>query len=299
MKCLVTGGAGFIGGHVVDALLKENHEVLVIDDCSSTANDKFHFVSGAQYHNHDIRNYDLIEPHFSNVDWVFHLAAKSRIQPTINNPTETCEVNFSGTCNILEASRKNKVKRVVFSSTSSIYGLKNTPPLKEDMPTDCLNPYSVSKLAAESLCKMYYTLYGLKTVTLRYFNVFGPREPKRGEYAPVVGLFMRQKKNKDPLTVVGDGSQTRDFTHVKDVVNANLLAAKSKNKKCFGEIFNVGTGKRMSILKLAKIINSPYSHIEERKGEAKDTEADISKTKKFLNWEPKEDIKKYIKEISK
>ena len=299
MKYLVTGGCGFIGGHLVEKLMSQKgNSVVVIDDCSSTANDRFHFVNGAEYHNHDISNYNLIEPLFKKVNCVFHLAAKSRIQPTIDNPTETANVNFTGTCNVLESARKNKVKRVVFSSTSSIYGLKNKPPLKETMKTDCLNPYSVSKFAAENLCKMYYDLYGLETVILRYFNVFGEREPTKGEYAPIVGLFLRQKLNNEKLTIVGDGLQTRDFTHVQDVVAANLAAHKCRKKKALGEVFNVGSGNNISILELAKMINFPYIHIEERKGEAKDTLADISKTKKILNWEPTKSIKQYIKEKS-
>ena len=168
-KCIVTGGAGFIGSHIVDKLINEGFQVIVIDNESATAHESFYKNKEATYYKLDIKNYNDIEPLFKNIKYVFHLAAESRIQPTIENPTEACMVNFIGTANILEASRKYGVKRVMYSSTSSAYGLTNTPPLTENMKTDCLNPYSVSKVAAENLCKMYFTLYGVETIIFRYF----------------------------------------------------------------------------------------------------------------------------------
>jgi len=293
-KCIVTGGAGFIGSHIVDKLISKGYEVLVIDDESATAHEKFNKNTGATYHKLDIRNYEEIEPLFESVDYVFHLAAESRIQPTIENPVEACMVNFIGTVNVLQASHKNNVKRVMYSSTSSAYGLSNTPPLKEDMKRDCLNPYSVSKVAAEDLCKMYYTLYGLETVIFRYFNVYGEREPVKGQYAPVIGLFLRQKKNRESMTIVGDGLQSRDFTHVKDVVEANMSASQCENKKILGNVLNIGSGQRYTILELVKLIGGEYKFIPARDGEAKTSLADITLAKNLLGWKPQHTLSSYI-----
>ena len=292
-KALVTGGCGFIGSHLVDRLVRQGVQVEIVDDLSASENEAFYynetqFPGSATYHKTNILNKAQLEGIFSsfNPDAVFHLAAKARIQRAIKNPIETCEVNFQGTCNILELSRKYEVSRVMFSSTSSIYGLKNSCPLNEDMPRDCLNPYSVSKSAAEDLCKMYHDLYGLKTVIFRYFNVFGERQPLKGDYAPVVGLFYRQKASGVPMTIVGDGLQTRDFTYVKDVVEANMLAATSSNEKIFGEVFNVGSGESTSVLQISEMIGGEASFLPERKGEARETLADISKIRNFLFFSP-------------
>ena len=293
-KCIVTGGAGFIGSHIVDKLISMGFEVLVIDDESATAHEKFNKNRKASYYKIDIRNYELIEPLFKDVNYVFHLAAESRIQPTIDNPVEACMVNFIGTINVLQASHKNKVKRVMYSSTSSAYGLKNTPPLKETMQRDCLNPYSVSKVGAEDLCKMYYTLYGLETVIFRYFNVYGEREPIKGQYAPVIGLFLRQKKNGEPMTIVGDGLQSRDFTYVKDVVNANILASTCENEKVLGKVLNIGSGEKYTIKELVEIIGGEYKFIPSREGEARTSLADISRAKDLLGWVPQHKLPSYL-----
>ena len=295
MKHLVTGGAGFIGSHIVDALLDLGHEVVVIDNESADSNEKFYWNSSAENHKVDILDYETIEPLFSGVHTVFHLAAESRIQPAIKNPLHAAKVNFLGTCNVLQCAREKGCDRVVYSSTSSGYGLKNKVPLKEDMDRDCLNPYSVTKCGGEDLCKMYYSLYGLKTVIFRYFNVYGPRQPIRGEYAPVIGLFMRQSKDGIPMTIVGDGSQTRDFTNVFDVVQANLLAMKS-SQEVFGEIYNIGSGKRFSIMEVAKMIGTDWVNISPRIGEATDSLADISKAKSKLGYSPEKDLAKWIRD---
>ena len=295
MKHLVTGGAGFIGSHIVDALLDLGHEVVVIDNESADSNEKFYWNSSAENHKVDILDYETIEPLFSGVHTVFHLAAESRIQPAIKNPLHAAKVNFLGTCNVLQCAREKGCDRVVYSSTSSGYGLKNKVPLKEDMDRDCLNPYSVTKCGGEDLCKMYYSLYGLKTVIFRYFNVYGPRQPIRGEYAPVIGLFMRQSKDGIPMTIVGDGSQTRDFTNVFDVVQANLLAMKS-SQEVFGEIYNIGSGKRFSIMEVAKMIGTDWVNIAPRIGEATDSLADISKAKSKLGYSPEKDLGKWIRD---
>jgi UDP-glucose 4-epimerase len=300
MKCLVTGGAGFIGSNLVDTLISQNHEVTVIDNESSDAHDQFYWNPIANNYKYNICDYTMCSDVFKrhNPDVVFHIAAEARIQPCIEDPLKAVESNMVGTATILELSRRYKVKRVMYSSTSSAYGLKNSCPLSEDMPNDCLNPYSVSKVAGEELCKMYSSLYGLETVIFRYFNVYGERQPIKGQYAPVIGIFQRQKKEGNPLTIVGDGEQRRDFTHVSDVVNANILAATNifpkwiiKNSEHtlykFGQTYNVGTGINYSVNEIAKIIGGTTKNIPPRMGESRITLANISKIKKELNWEPK------------
>jgi UDP-glucose 4-epimerase len=196
----------------------------------------------------------------------------------------------------LSLCKKYNVKRLVLSTTSAIYGLKNTGHLNEDMPPDCLNAYSLSKYNAEQACKLYSSMYGVDTVGLRYFNVYGPNQPKKGPYAPVIGIFTRQKEENQNLTVVGNGEQTRDYVHVHDVVRANLLATTHK-ENFFGEIFNVGTGKNYSVKWIAKRIQpdeTKISYIPPRQGESQDTIADISKIKKILGWKAEIALENYI-----
>ena len=200
-KAIVTGGAGFIGSHIVEHLLSVGWYVKVIDNESSESHDKFYWNKKTENHQEDICDYESIRPLFDGVDVVFHLAAESRIQPTLDNPILATEVNTVGTCTILQCAKEAGVKRVVYSSTSASYGLKNEIPNVESMPNDCLNPYSVSKVAGEEFCKMYTNLFGLETVVLRYFNVYGERQPLRGQYAPVIGIFKRQKNNNESLTI--------------------------------------------------------------------------------------------------
>jgi UDP-glucose 4-epimerase len=294
MKSIVTGGAGFIGSHIVDKLCELGHEVIVIDNESATSHENFWYNSSAKYYKNDISDYCGIRHLFEGVDYVFHLAAESRIQPAIQNPLLCFNTNAYGTGVVLQCAREAKVKRVIYSSTSSAYGLKNTLPLTETMPNDCLNPYSVAKTAGEEMCKMYSKLFGLETVIFRYFNVYGPREPLKGPYAPVVGLFIRQAKAGEPLTIVGDGLQRRDFTHVSDVVDANILAM-GEYKNISGETFNIGTGKNYSILELAKMISSLIKFIPPRPAESRETLANNDKAKNMLGWNPVKDIKQYLK----
>jgi UDP-glucose 4-epimerase len=300
MKCLVTGGCGFIGSHLVDRLVEMGHQVVVVDNESSTANETFHYNKLAVYFMYDIADYTAIRPLMKDVDYVFHLAAESRIMNTIDNPLLCFNTNIYGTGVVLQAAREAGVKKVIYSSTSSAYGLLNSPPQEEKMIEDCLNPYSVSKVAGEKMCKMYTDLFGLKTIVFRYFNVYGPREPIKGPYAPVVGLFMRQHRAGDILTITGDGKQRRDFVHVNDVVEANiramLYAPKEMEKDYHGELFNIGSGKSYSVLELAKMIDGRYAFIDARPGEAKETLADIKKASRILKWAPKEDLIQYVKE---
>tara|TARA_X000001388_G_scaffold65391_1_gene51867 strand:- start:825 stop:1724 length:900 start_codon:yes stop_codon:yes gene_type:complete len=292
---LVTGGSGFIGSHVVDKLIKIGHEVRVIDDLSAQENEEFYYNEDAAYSKKDISKDDCSSI-FNSVDYVFHLAARSRIQPTIGSPNECFEVNVVGTQRVLEWSRLNGIKRVVYSGTSSLYGKHNSIPFQPNMPADCLNPYSMSKWMGEQVCKLYNQLYGVPSITLRYFNVYGPREPIKGKYAPVIGLFKRQNKNKQPMTIVAPGTQRRDFTYIDDVVEANICAMNSEVDKIPFGIYNVGTGKNYSMFQLAELIHPApeISFIPERPAEVMETLADITETVKDLSWMPKHSLENKI-----
>jgi UDP-glucose 4-epimerase len=295
MKCLVTGGAGFIGSNIVDKLLELGHEVVVIDNESSDAHHAFYWNALSDNYKLDVCDYDKIRPLFDGVDYVFHLAAEARIQPAIINPLKAVKTNTLGTATVLQCAREANVKRVVYSSTSAGYG-KNDIPNVETQPDDCLNPYSVSKVSGEKLCSMYYELFNLETIILRYFNVYGPREPMKGQYAPVIGIFKRQKNSKEPLTIVGNGEQRRDFTHVFDVVNANILAATTKlSSEVLGTVFNIGTGTNYSINEISKFYDHDSVNVSPRPGESKETLANNSKAVKFLSWQPKEKLNEYFK----
>jgi len=300
MKALVTGGAGFIGSNLVDKLLELDWEVVVIDNESSECNGEFYWNESAFNVKFDIADYTNTRPLYNDVDVVFHLAAEARIQPAIENPIRAVTTNCVGTCTVLQCAREAGVKRVIYSSTSSAYG-RNEPPCIETMTEDCLNPYSVSKVAGEKLCKMYYELYGLETIIFRYFNVYGERQPLKGHYAPVIGLFLRQAEDGEPLTIVGDGEQRRDFTHVSDVVNANIMASCSKYSKgttadprTFGQVYNVGTGKNHSVNEIANMISDNQVNIAARPGESRETLADNKKIFYTFGWKPKVSIDTWI-----
>lgn len=294
MKCLVTGGAGFIGSNLVDKLLELGHEVIVIDNEFSDAHEHFYWNDKAQNYKYDIANYEATRPLYDGVDYVFHLAAEARIQPAILNPIEAVRINAVGTCTVLQCSREAGVKRVMYSSTSSAYG-KNEPPNIETQYEDCLNPYSVSKVAGEKLCKMYTELYGLPTVIFRYFNVYGERQPLRGQYAPVIGIFLRQRAAGEPLTIIGDGNQRRDFTYVGDIVSANIMAAISNpDSEAFGQVYNVGTGNNYSINQVARMISNNTTNITPRPGETRLSLANNQKIRKTFGWEPKMKLQDWI-----
>ena len=294
MKSLVTGGAGFIGSNLVDRLLRLGHEVTVIDNEFSDAHDQFYWNENSSNYKYDIRDYQNTRPLYDDVDYVFHLAAEARIQPAILNPIEAVSINAVGTCTVLQCAREAGVKRVMYSSTSSAYGF-NTPPNVETQVDDCLNPYSVSKVSGEKLCKMYTDLYGLDTVIFRYFNVYGERQPLRGQYAPLIGIFMRQKNAGEPLTIVGDGEQCRDFTHVSDVVNANIMAAISNPEpEAFGQVYNVGTSTNYSVNQVADMISENTTNIPPRIGETKISLANNTKMKKTFDWRPEVSLSDWI-----
>jgi len=293
MISLVTGGAGFIGSNLVDYLLEQGHNVVCIDN-ESANNEKFHWNDKAWNVNADITDYRTMKNAFTNVDYVFHLAAESRLQSAIQNPIEAVQKNCVGTTIMLQCAREAGVKRFVYSSTSSGYG-NNPYPNIETQPDDCLNPYSASKIAGEKFCKMYTDLYGLETITLRYFNVFGERSPARGQYAPVIGIFQRQRDAGESLTIVGDGSQRRDFIHVKDVARANYLAATVPLKGNEGEVFNVGSANPYSIQQIADSISDNQTYIPKRSGEMETTFADITKIGEVMGWKPKINVLEWIK----
>ena len=289
---LVTGAAGFIGSNLVDYLLKHGHSVVCVDN-ESANNEKFHWSDKTINVSADITDYKGMKNIMTNVDYVFHLAAESRLQPSIENPIQAVQKNCVGTTVMLQCAREAGVKRFVYSSTSSGYG-NNPYPNVETQPDDCLNPYSASKVSGEKFCKMYTDLYGLETVVLRYFNVFGDRSPQRGQYAPVIGIFQRQRDAGEPLTIVGDGSQRRDFVHVEDVARANYLAAILPLKGHEGEVFNVGTGSAYSIQQIADAISDDQVYIDKRTGEMETTFADITKIGEVIGWKPEIDVIDWI-----
>jgi UDP-glucose 4-epimerase len=295
MKSLVTGGAGFIGSHIVDQLLELGHEIIVIDNEYSD-NDHFNWNAKTQNYKYDIADYESTRELYEGVDYVFHTAAEARIGPSIENPINAMYINALGTCTVLQCAREAGVKRVMYSSTSAAYGL-NPSPNVETQPDDCLNPYSVSKVSGEKLCKMYTDLYGLPTIVFRYFNVYGPRAPRKGQYAPVTGIFLRQKESGEPLTIVGDGNQQRDFVHVGDVANANITAAIADiDSEYYGQVFNVGTGINFSIKKIASLISNELIHLPPRPGEARTSLAINTKLKNVFGWEPKIKLEDWIME---
>ena len=294
VKSLVTGGAGFIGSNLVDKLIDLGHEVIVIDNEYSDVHENFYWNEKAKNYKFDIRDYENTRPLYDDVDYVFHLAAEARIQPAILNPIEAVSINSVGTCTVLQCARESGVKKVIYSSTSSAYGM-NPFPNVETQSDDCLNPYSVSKVNGEKLCSMYTKLFGLKTIILRYFNVYGNRHPLRGQYAPVVGIFLRQKNNNEPLTIVGDGEQRRDFTNVLDVVDANIrLAIIDVDNNFYGNVYNVGTGINHSINQVANLISDNQIHIPERIGESRITLANNNKIEEVFGWTPNIKLEDWI-----
>jgi len=295
MKSLVTGGAGFIGSNLVETLLGVGHTVVCVDNESSDAHDKPYWNNNSINIRGDIRDYALMSSAMKDVDFVFHLAAEARIQPAIENPINAVSVNDLGTATVLQCARENQIKKFMFSSTSAAYGRNNSPNVETQQP-DALNPYSVTKLNGENLCKMYTELFGLRTVIFRYFNVYGPRQPVRGQYAPVLGIFKRQKDAGEELTIVGDGNQRRDFVHVEDVARANVMAALGDpSGDVYGEVYNVGTGKNFSVNEIAEMFQHPKTYIAPRPGEARVSLANNQKIRNTFGWSPTHDLENWVK----
>ena len=279
MNILVTGGAGFIGSNLVDRLIEQGHAVTCLD-----INPHGYWNESAKNYIGDICNHTLVYDLMKDIDYVFHLAADVRIQDAILNPIHCYETNVLGTVNLLEAARNNNVKNFVFSSTSAVYKCDHMVQGEDSKLLVTLNPYASSKYSGENLCRMYSKLYGLHTTILRYFNVYGNRQHDTGQYAPVLGVFTKQKQQGIPLTVTGDGSQRRDFVNVLDVVRANISAA--ENNKTSAEVYNIGSGNNYSIDEIARMVSSDIVYVPERLGEVHCTKAIIVKAKVKLNWEP-------------
>ena len=295
MKFLVTGGAGFIGSHIVDALVTSGDKVCVLDDLSSGKRenlkgvaDKIEFIEG------DIRDKDVVNRVMQGVDHVLHQAALRSVPKSLGNPKLYNDVNINGTLNILEAAKESKVKRVVFASSSSIYGETDKLPEKESFYPLLISPYALTKLAGEYYCRIFSEIYGLETASLRYFNVFGPRQSLENQYAVVIPKFITCMLKDENPPIHGDGKQTRDFTYVENVVQANIKAATAPDIKC--EVLNVACGKNYSVLDIVKYANKILKKDIKpeftplRPGDVRDTLADIKKARKIMQFDPEIDF---------
>lgn len=285
-KCLVTGGAGFIGSHLVDRLMADGHEVIVIDNLATGRLDNLAQHEGqARFtlETLEISEFDAIAPHFAGVDWVFHLAALADIVPSIQQPLDYHRANVDGTAKVAEAARTNGVRRFVYAASSSCYGIPRVFPTPETAEPDLQYPYALTKYLGEQIVLHWAQTYGLPSVSLRLFNVFGPRSRTSGAYGAVFGVFLAQKLAGRPFTVVGDGTQTRDFTYVSDVVEALLAAARSDR---VGEVYNVGSSGHYSVNYLVDLLGGDKVYIPKRPGEPDCTFAETSKIREQLGWRP-------------
>lgn len=291
-KVLVTGGAGFIGSNLVDTLLDKGYDVSIIDDFSTGKRDNVNpkaTLYEVALHKATI---DELSNILNRIEVVYHTAALARVQPSIKDPVRYNEANVTSTVNLLTACVAANVKRVVYSASSSAYGNASQFPTPETHPTDSLSPYGLQKYIGELYCKMFSKVYNIDTVCLRYFNVYGERMNFEGAYKTVIGVFAEQKKNNKPLTITNDGNQKRDFTYVKDVVSANILAGESK-ESFVGEVFNIGNGNNISVNEVADMIGGEKVYGESRL-EPFETLADNTKAKTILGWETTGDLKEFI-----
>ena len=293
MKYVVVGGAGFIGSNIVDKLVEQNHEVVIIDNLSTGKMENVNPKASVEYI--DISNVNecpnMVEI-MSGADALFLLAAKARVQPSIENPVEYETNNTIGTLNVLKCASDAGVRRVVYSASSSAYGDTEKLPSVESDPINPLSPYGAQKYYGEVMCKMFSEVYGLETVSLRYFNIYGERQNVGGAYAMVIGIFVDQLLNGKPMTIRGDGEQRRDFTYVGDVVNANILASQSENVGN-GEVINIGNGDNRSINDIADMIGGERIH-REPVIEPKETLADNSLAEELLGWKPTQNIEDWV-----
>ena len=297
MKALITGGAGFIGSHLVDLLLREGHDIKVLDNFSTGRIQNIkHVNKEIELINCDLAYSGKWEEHFKNIDWVFHLASLADIVPSIKDPKSYFQSNVNATFNVLQASHRNDVNRFIYTASSSCYGIPKIYPTPETASINPQYPYALTKRLGEELVMHWAQIYKLPAISLRLFNVYGPRSRTSGTYGAVFGVFLAQKLAGEPFTVVGDGTQTRDFTYVTDVAKALLIAACSKIS---GNCFNVGSGETVSINQLVELLGGDKVFIPKRPGEPDSTFADISLIKKYLNWYPKISIKKGVEEILK
>ncbi len=299
MKALVTGGAGFIGSHLVDRLLEKGYQVKIIDNLSTGKEENLN--PEADFHNLDICEFDKIKPLFKDIDYVFHLAAIPRVPISIEDPIRTSRVNILGAVNVFKASSDNKVKRVVFASSSSVYGKQEKLPFEESMDSNPISPYGLQKWIGERWAGMFTDLYQTPIVSLRYFNVYGPRLDLNSDYSLVLGKFLKQKKEGRPLTIFGDGEQSRGFTYITDIIKATVKAAESEKIKG-GEVINTGSENSQTVNYLAELIGGEVEYLKPRLGDPRHTKADISLAKDLLDWQPEvgfeEGVKKTIKWFS-
>ncbi len=286
---LVTGGAGFIGSHLVDALLAEDISVRVVDNYSTGRPENLAHVSGkVEIIEADIAKSGSWQKSIQGADWVFHLGALADIVPSIQRPEDYFSANVNGTFNVLEAARNAGVKRFIYAASSSCYGIPESYPTAETAEISPQYPYALTKRLGEELVMHWAQLYNLPAIALRLFNVYGPRSRTSGTYGAVFGVFLAQKLAGKPFTVVGDGTQTRDFTYVTDVASAFLTAAKSSS---YAEIYNVGSGETVSVNRLVELLGGEVTYIPKRPGEPDCTYADITKIRRELKWQPKVNIK--------
>jgi UDP-glucose 4-epimerase len=296
-KAVVTGGAGFIGSHLTDLLLREGHEVIVLDNLHGgwlkNLKEAEKYPSFT-FHKVDIRDKAAIEPFFQGVDWVFHLAALADIVPSIEKPREYFETNVDGTFNVLECAHKHNIQRFIYAASSSCYGIPKKYPTPETAEMAPQYPYALTKYLGEQLVLHWEQVYKMPSLSLRFFNVYGPRARTTGVYGAVFGVFLAQKLNKRPFTVVGDGSQSRDFTYVTDVANALYTAACSSLS---GEIFNVGSSGHYSIKRLVDILGGDIIYIPKRPGEPDCTFADVTKISQKLGWKAKVSFEEGVEKL--
>ena len=282
---IITGGAGFIGSHLVDALLAKGMKIIVLDNFSTGRPQNLeHVVGNIKLVECDISQAGQWQDLFENAEWVFHLAALADIIPSIEKPEDYYKSNVTGTFNVLEACRKHHVKKIVYSASSSCYGIPDEYPTKETEEICPQYPYALTKYLGEQLVMHWCKIYNLPAVSLRFFNVYGPRSRTSGTYGAVFGVFLAQKLAGKPFTVVGNGTQTRDFTFVKDVVDAIISAIECDVSS---EIINIGSDNTYSVNRLVELLGGDVVHIPKRPGEPNCTWADITKAKKLLNWQPK------------
>jgi UDP-glucose 4-epimerase len=299
MKALVTGGCGFIGSHLVEQLLDMGCSVTVIDNMSTGRIENLEFIGSnplLAILEADIRHYDVIESLFVGVDYVFHLAALADIVPSIEAPEAYYTTNVSGTFNVLKASLTAKVKKFVYAASSSCYGIPDTYPTDESATIRPQYPYALTKYMGEELVTHWGLVYNVPVISLRLFNVFGPRSRTSGTYGAVFGVFLAQKLAEKPFTVVGDGSQTRDFTYVKDVADAFVTAARST---LTDEIMNVGSGGTYSVNRLIELLGGDKIYIPKRPGEPDCTFADTTKIRTLLEWSPSYTFERGVESIQK
>jgi len=294
MRSLVTGGAGFIGSHLVDLLLAKGHEVIVLDNLSTGHRGNIEHLQAEEkfeFHEVDVRHYDSISEHFEGVDWVFHLAALADIVPSIQQPLGYLRAGVDGTISVLEAARQAEVKKFLYAASSSCYGIPDVYPTPETAEIRPQYPYALAKNLGEQCVVHWGTIYNLPVISLRLFNVYGPRARTTGTYGAVFGVFLAQKLAEKPFTVVGDGNQTRDFTYVSDVVDAFWSAADSL---IINEIMNVGSSQTYSINQLVEQLEGEVVHIPKRPGEPDCTFADVTKIEQLLNWSAKVSFEKGV-----